>query len=165
MCASTFPWPFFYTSRFSLPKEELMHVPLPFLPSGHTFFSSFVLWILKVFCSHPALTFILAVTSSCFMHLPWSFFLNPFQHQQQKIMISFHRVKSLKKFSFFFFFLSLAAPVLSICYLVCFSLFFYFMVQYFELFKTKRKKIKLFHNQLGKINLLYGFHEFTKITD
>lgn len=101
MCASSFPWPLFYSSRFSLSKEELLHVPLSYLPSGHTSFFSFVLWIVKAFCSHPALTFILAVTSSCLTHLPWSFFLSPFQYQQQKVVIYFHSVKSLKKFYFF----------------------------------------------------------------
>lgn len=75
------------------------------------------------FLLYPALTFILAVTSSCFMHLPWSFFLNPFQHQQQKVVIHFHSVKSLKKLSGFFLLLLLFS--LSICYLVCFSFLFY----------------------------------------
>lgn len=41
MCASTFPWPLFYSSRFSLSKEELLHVPLSYLPSGHTSFFFF----------------------------------------------------------------------------------------------------------------------------
>lgn len=93
--------PLFYRRRLSLPKEELLQVLLSYLPSGHTSFFSFVLWILKAFCSHPALTFMLAVTSSCLMHLPWSFFLNPFQHQQQKVVIHFHSIKSLKKFFLF----------------------------------------------------------------
>lgn len=124
------------------------------------FLFSFGLWILKAFCSHPALTFILAVTSSCLMHLPWSFFLNPFQHQQQKIVIHFHSVRSLKKCSFFF---HLAAPVFPE-YLL-FGVFFLFFLWFNTLnyLKQTNKKLKCVPSQLGNINLLYWFHKFTKI--
>lgn len=158
MCANTFPWPLFYSRRFSLPQKEPLHVLLSCLPSGYT---SFFLLFFE-FSELSALPSINIYTGSHLILLYASSLKLLFKSLSASTAESSDTLPQCKVFEEIVGFFSLAAPVLPE-YLL-FGVFFLFILwsntlNYLK--QTNKKKLKHFPNQLGNFHLLYRVPEFT----